>query len=356
MRKLAYGQGKWISAAGSQTPSVGTLITNITSTDGINWTGFAGGPAFYDNTGNTGPPVYNQGTYKQFVDILYENNIWVSVSRRGTLERAISSPDGITWTSQNTAGGATGASSATAFNGIAYDQGQFVIVGDNTGSSFTNVSKIFTSPDGMIWTGRPILNGPNSVITDIDTTATINTWQQSAYGDNKWVAVASSGATKRVIISTDGGLKWYSPSGLSNNMNTRSWQRIVYGNGLFVAVASDTVTTCIATSVNGINWTLRNSPESTGLLSVYFSNGIFMACSQTGKIIKSSDGINWEFIYNNPSYTELLYGITYANGIWLANANSGTLNRILRLDYILKTTSASRPTPITKQIRFSSGI
>lgn len=333
-RKSAYGQGKWIVMASSGTDLSGSYIT---STDGINWSPVNGGAAFY--TGEISPSNYNQ-----YVDVLFANNTWVSVSRQGNTTRAVSSPDGINWTRRDTSGGAPNgtALASTSFNAIAYDQGQFVIVGGNNSTLYTSVSKIFTSTDASDWTGRPIYLQNTQTI---DVSATINEWMGVAYGNNTWVALsATTGSTsKKVIISKDSGATWYYDSSTNPaTMNNRNWQRVVFGNGLFVAVAADAVQDCIATSPDGINWTLRNAPTSDGgLYSVGFGNGMFIAVSQNGntnsRTMMSTDGINWTSIYT-PTENNF-YGVTYANNIWIANSNTGTLNRILRLDPTATTTT-----------------
>lgn len=335
-RNASFGQGKWIAMAGSQikNPNVGEFVT---STDnGITWTPGFGGTPLYD------PAVVSPSNYNQYVDILFGNNVWVAVSRAGNLTRAVSSPDGITWTRRDTSGGATTTLGATSFNAISFNQGQFVITGENGGISYSSVSKIFTSTDGITWSGKPIVL--QSDLTTIDISATVNNaWRGVAYGNNTWVAVsADTGAaaiTKRVIISTDGGNKWYSPTSLSPVMNTRNFQRVAFGNGLFVAVASDAVSSCIATSPDGITWTLRNAPTSTGqFYSIDYGNGIFIAVSQAGtnnRTITSTDGINWTILYN-PIDTDF-YGVKYANGIWVATSNNPaeqTNTRIDTLGYI----------------------
>jgi len=344
-RKSAYAQGKWIVMAASQLSSSnvapnGRFITYITSTDGITWTGVDGPASMYDGSDNVA------SNYCQYVDIAFGNNTWVSVSRQGWPTRAISSPDGINWTRRDTSGGAINALEATGFNAVVYDQGQFVIIGDNTSAtpSITKIPKIYTSPDGITWTGRKIVAETDISLSDAsaDISATRNLWTSVAYGNNKWVGVCSASAAsyRRVIISTDStASKWYSPSTLSSVMNTRNWQRIAFGNvggqGIFVAVASDAVQDCIATSNNGIDWTLRNAPTTTGTFySVGFGNDMFIAVSQAGtqRIIGSYNGIDW-FVINAP-VNNANYGVTYANNIWVVNSNTGTNNRILTLDYV----------------------
>lgn len=347
-RKSSYGQGKWIvipsSVTSTYTTPEGKLITYITSTDGTNWTGVAGGPALFDGGDDT-----SANTYCRYVDILYSNNVWVAVSQAGTTTRAISSPDGINWTRRDTSGGALGASTAPSLNGIYYAQGQFVIVGGNS-SAPTNLQKIFTSPDGSTWTGRTIFEDQLYINTDISATRAI--WQSVAYGNNTWVAVASnaSSSLKRVIISTDGGVKWYSPNSLTSAMNTKNWQRITYGNNIFVAVSYDN---SIATSIDGITWTLQTFPTGQGLfLSVSFGNGIFMAVTDgpASLIYKSSDGLNWTLVPSQAN-NQILYGVTYANNIWIVNAQNGIQNRIFKLDYINKYYSSLQWISPYKEIR-----
>jgi hypothetical protein len=68
-------------------------------------------------------------------------------------------------------------------------------------------------------------------------------WLGAAYGNGKFVAVASNGKT---AYSTD-GITWSVPAALAGN-----WQGVTYGDGKFVAVASDGKT---AYSTDGISWT-----------------------------------------------------------------------------------------------------
>jgi hypothetical protein len=330
-RKSAYGQGKWIVIASS---GVTSNAQYVTSTDGSNW---------FDGSSNA---FFDTGVYAQYVDIIYANNRWVTVSRQGYPNRAASSPDGITWTRRDTSGGATSALSATSFNCVVYDSSQFVIAGGNSRPSDASRNKIFTSPDGDTWTGRRIVLQDSS---DIDVTASLNEWTSVAYdnSNNLWVAVSSTAGIKNVLNSKDNGVTWYSPTDLSGGMNTRNWQRVVFGNNTFVAVASNVgVSDCIATSKDGVKWDLRNAPTSTGAFySVGFGNGIFIAVSQAGntnqRTIVSSDGINWYTLYN-PVDNDF-YGVTYGNGYWILNSNTGTNNRILKLDYIKPTTIFTLP-------------
>lgn len=334
-RKSAYGQGKWIIVSSRTTnpPNNGEFIS---STDSVNWTGVFGGQdpsgnyVFYDPSSND-----LSANYCQYTDIAYGNNMWVAVSIMGWPTRAVSSPDGIKWTRRDTSGGATSAGSATSLQGIRYSQGQFVTIGQNTGNN--SIPKIYTSPDGITWTGRTIYQ---TDLTTPDPIATVNLWRDLEYGNNIWVGVAATSASssKKVIISTDStATKWYSPvlDASSSAMNTKNWERIAFGNGIFVAVSSTAVSDCIATSPNGINWTLRTSPIQGNLYSIGFGNGIFIAASYIGvpgnRVMSSPDGINWTII--KTSVENQFYGVSYANNTWLINSDNGTNNRVSTLNY-----------------------
>lgn len=337
-RKSAFGQGKWIVISSSDNSKTAQFVT---STDnGTSWTPGSGGDGFYD-------PDISTGSYNQYADIAFGNNRWVVVGQAGSYTRISSSPDGVIWTKRDTRGGAVSVPQTTSFSGISFDNNQFVAIGRNTGIANAFVSKIFTSPDGDIWTGRPIVLNLTD-ISNTDVAAAANNWQDVAYGNNVWVAVGrvENGAnTKNVLISTDNGLKWKSsydiskPSNPIDTMSSRNWERIAFGNGIFVAVSSKVGSDCIATSTDGISWTLRTAPTAGSLYSIGYGNGTFIAASYQGpgyekqRTITSTDGINWKTL-SNPVDNQF-YGVNYENGVWILNSNNGTNNRIMRLENIV---------------------
>src|SRR5690606_31022384 len=110
------------------------------------------------------------------------------------------------------------------WNKVVYAKGTFVAVGDG---------EVMTSPDGVVWTSR--------------SAAEANNWWGLAYGNGKFVAVASDG-TNRVMTSSDGATWTNSTTPLS-----RTWNGVAYGNGLFVTTAYSNNT--IMTSPDGATWT-----------------------------------------------------------------------------------------------------
>ena len=70
------------------------------------------------------------------------------------------------------------------------------------------------------------------------------------------------------------------------------WSSVTYGNSLFVAI-SNNGTNRIMTSPDGMTWTGRTAPGSTGWSAVTYGNGLFVAISPTLAMMTSSDGITW---------------------------------------------------------------
>jgi hypothetical protein len=118
----------------------------------------------------------------------------------------MTSPDGITWSSQTSA-------ADNEWVSVTHGNGLFVAVAQSgTGN------QVMTSPDGITWTSR--------------TSAANNSWYCVAFGNNQFVAVAYSGTGNRVMTSPD-GINWTSRTSAADNY----WYGVTYGNGLFVAVA-----------------------------------------------------------------------------------------------------------------------
>ena len=163
-------------------------------------------------------------------------------------------------------------------------------------------------------------------------------WTDIIYGQNKFVAIASSGDYS-VMISSD-GISWTPIAVPQKN----SWQSLVYSSELdiFVAVSLDGINR-VMTSTNGSLWTVRTIPNYLPLKSITYSptNGVnakkFIAISEDdifnlndpnnpvaigySKAFQSSDGITWTNL--NVSETKTWKAINYSNGIFVALASAG---------------------------------
>ncbi len=256
----------------------------ITSNDGITWTS--------RTTSNS-----------SLVAITYGNGMFVAVAQSGVGNRVATSPDGITWTNRLSA-------ADISWQAITYGNGLFVAV-STTGTG----NRVMTSPDGINWTSRA--------------SAADNDWNGVTYGNGLFVAVGGTGGTNSVMTSPD-GLTWTSRTDVSG-----SWNSVTYSNGMFVAVGSSG---SVMTSPDGITWTSRTAAASNTWTGVTYGNGLFVAVSSSGtgnRVMTSPDGINWTSRASaaNNSWKSVVYG----NGMFVAISSTGTGNRIMtsgKADYI----------------------
>jgi len=223
--------------------------------------------------------------------VTYGNGMFVAVASDGSINRVMTSSDGVTWTVQS-------AAEANQWASVTYGNGMFVAVA-NTGTN-----RVMTSSDGVTWTAR---------------TAPSGNWFSVTYGNGMFVAVAYGG-TNRVMTSSD-GVTWTARTAPSG-----SWYSVTYGNGMFVAVAYGG-TNRVMTSPDGITWTARTAAEANEWNSVTYGNGMFVAVANTGtnRVMTSSDGVTWT-ARTAPSGS--WYSVTYGNGMFVAVADTGT-NRVM---------------------------
>lgn len=231
-----------------------------------------------------------------------------------------SSIDGTKWTLEST---------EASYN-IGFAQNMFFAFG----------SKTIASTDGLTWAK---LTAPSLANSE---------WSSVAYGNNKFVLVASDSNNVAYTndplgswaISTTGIILRYATIVFGNNVfltfgrefnspTTKSgystdgitWQlrtmpatqvwRGLYGNNIFYAVTN---TTTAATSTNGLTWTLRTKPDGGEV--IYAKDSFFYKNGTT--IGRSTDGIAWTTGSSNITADDSL---SYANGfVTFDNDNSYT--------------------------------
>ena len=254
-----------------------STITNVSTINGVPYTGMSG---------------------SNFVS----ENFTVATDSEGGI---IYSYDGITWNTNSAATAVVGTCKAVAWNGS-----YWMAVGDGVGT--TPLATIATSPDGINWTSQ--------------TDSILGSGRAVAWNGSIWVAVGSG-----IIFSSD-GVNWtpaandpFSPNPKNGvAWNGRYW--VVVGNGI-------TSTQAIATSPDGLNWTLRSSPfdyivgRNPGIVNTIAWNGTVWAAGGEfaqgpvgdplpTSIAISTDGITWSQGSNVPPVT--ITSIAW-NGIkWLA--------------------------------------
>lgn len=134
----------------------------------------------------------------------------------------LTSPDGITWTSQTSG-------TTQALNGITYGNNTFVAIGGST---------ILTSSDSITWTSR----------TSGTTQVHLN---EITYFNNSFVAQGIGYDPINVVLTSLDGITWTKQT----SVNCPNVTNATYGNNTFVTTSG-----CdIFTSSDGITWTLRSS-------------------------------------------------------------------------------------------------
>jgi hypothetical protein len=227
----------------STTASTGTYFAyNLPSTLGSAWTVLGNG------TGNAYIPVLN------LYGLAYGAGTYVAVGGSSGTATAASSTNPISasgWISRTLTSLSAGYYSAVAYGAGGNASGTFIAI--NYGGTITSVSN-----NGSSWTAGGVLPSTQN-------------WTSIAYGNNRFVALATNGA---VAYTINYGTNWVaSPACLGTSTSVLSsaytWTKIAYAQGQFVAISQGTVA---ATSPDGLVWTLRTLPSSTNWSAIAFGN------------------------------------------------------------------------------------
>lgn len=217
----------------------------------------------HDPAGMYWTPVEFQSTPRQPKDICYSENphyLFVVVGSNGFLAY---SNNGYKWT-EGTINGGSWQSNTGHWKSICVGNGLFVAAGTGAG---THSGKIAYSNDGKKWTEKSV--GSYYLYS-------------VCYGNGKYVAVGERG----YIYTSNNGVDW-----TQSNTGIEDLNSVCYGNGKFVAVGAKGK---VVYSENGTSWNKLNlNGISENLLTVYFYYDFFVCTTNNGKILSSSDGVNW---------------------------------------------------------------
>lgn len=261
--------------------AVGAAGAAMSSPDGITWTSRT--PAA------TG----------QWVAVAFGNGVFVAIRQSSTTNQIMTSPDGITWTSRS------GASATNNWSSLAFGNGVFVAVRN---SSTLGTQQVMTSPDGITWTLR--------------THASTRYLWSVAFGNGLFVALSYYGSN---ALTSPDGITW-----TSSAIPSDGWRSVAYSAslGMFAAVSEVAAGNNVMTSPDGVTWTRQTNPDSAeGWLSLCVGpGGMFVAltspvASKT-KTIRSTDGVTWTVSDNLPSPdTGVWQGVGYGGGTLVAVAS-----------------------------------
>jgi hypothetical protein len=199
------------------------------------------------------------------------------------------STDTINWTTRSSQFGATSTIRAMAF-------------GNNTYVAVGNNGTITSSTNTVNWTSR---------------NANLATQNISAITFGGGYFVACSGA-HGITTSTD-GITWTTRTSPPTNA---TYQAVTYGNGYYLVAQSGGVEGMIA-STNITTWTTRTVPLAGGdiIYAMAFGNNLFIAAGASGKMMTSTDSINWTT--RNSGTTAQINTLNYGNNFWVYGAGVG---------------------------------
>lgn len=234
----------------------------------------------------TNLPSSGTGAY---ANIVYGNGLYITTisasAGSGALNRYITSPDGINWTTRVSPSGIN-------VNYIRFANNAFFMGYPNNGATYR-------STDGISWS---LLGGTIGFIWGI------------AYGNGIFVAVKTVGvgSTGYVYTSTD-GITW-TDTGSTINVSvnyTYSSTPLIFANGAFYCVRAGGV----SRSIDGITWSSQNlTGGGSQCMSITYGNGIFIVGTQSGGQYRSTDGITWSPVIN--AYGNAYSG-AYGNGLFM---------------------------------------
>jgi hypothetical protein len=176
----------------------------------------------------------------------------------------VTSPDGVAWTDS------TQISGKNILRRVAFGAGRFVGVGDR--------GRRATSTDGRTWQDAPDVKA-------IDTLVDI------AYGKGLFVGVGLNG----LRMTSEDGLKW---SNRQIGEEGEHLNSIVLAGEQLVAVGMGAT----FVSSDGIHW--KRSPNKDAPLTVAHGGGTFVGLNWRGRILRSTDAIEWQQVYKSEYHFE----------------------------------------------------
>jgi len=187
--------------------------------------------------------------------LAYGNNLWIAVGGSGSAAAASTTgAPSSAWTTQSS----NITANASGYTAIAYGASTFLAIGGTVSS--------YCGSNPAIWVSAGTL--------------TSKTWTALAYGNGRYIALASDGTIQYNLGVQTAAASGVSPSWytIKNNPLTTTgittWSNIKYGEGLFVAIATGSQT--VATSGDGLNWTVYTTsngmPSSSNWQGLAFGN------------------------------------------------------------------------------------
>jgi hypothetical protein len=195
----------------------------------------------------------------------------------------VTSPDGLTWTTQTTAGFSTSTPTqasglgTTKLNGVSYSSGLFVAVG--------SAGTIFTSSDTVVWTQVPTTNFFASGVTTPPVVAVTSNLNAISVGLGFFIVVGDNGT---ILLSTNGS-SWYvqpTPSNTPNLYAVKAGSQFVT-TGANGAILYGSTPTTTALFKQPYVWLAATSGTTSDLRTLVFGNQRFLSAGAPSALITS---------------------------------------------------------------------
>jgi hypothetical protein len=276
--------------------AVGQDGLRITSRDGRKWE--------HAQTGKEGE------TYRA---VCWGNNRFAAVGSYGGGNILASSTDGVKWKTAFKDG-----MYSRYFRGLGFGKGIFLALGGDPGSVGNSVPFESHTTDGEAWSdykeiagknilrrlawgndrfvgvgdrGRRAASADGFAWKDAADVRAIDTLVDVAFGKGVFVGVGLHGLRQ----TSEDGLKWTDRQVGEEGEHLNS---VVWADDRFVAVGAGAT----YTSPDGRKW--KREPNKDAPLIAAFGGGVFVGCRWRGRILRSTDGVQWEEVYKSEQHVE----------------------------------------------------
>jgi hypothetical protein len=243
------------------------------------------------------------------------NGHFAAVGSFGGSNILASTVDGITWQTDK-----KDAKYVHFLRGLGCGAGMFLGLGGDPGAVGASNPFVMTSEDGKAWSDQQPISGKNMLRrvcygkelfvavgdrgrraaskdgknwTDSPDVKAIDTLIDVTFGNNVFVGVGLHG----LRMTSEDGITW------TNRVLGEEGEHInsvVWTGDRFVAVGQGAT----YTSRDGFQW--QRTPNQDAPLFAIFGNNIFIGCNWRGRILKSTDAVFWEQVFQAEHHLESL--------------------------------------------------
>ncbi len=247
-------------------------------------------------------PTEGFGDLFGFNHLVYAGGRFTAI---GTFWTAIST-NGREWSELDTAGAGT-----ASLTDLAYGNGRFVIVGNQSTFGFTYQDE----PNAFVFNSVPSVGDLGTIV----------------FGNGVFAAAGTLG-----IATSQNGADWLIQTNLTSMVSD-----VAFGSGRFVAVTGNR----IYESSNAIHWTQVPLPDPAfgAYVGVAFGEGVFVAVTSSGRIDFSRDGLVWTITDLDKNYARQLAGVTYGEGVFVAYGNGNVFSSIDGITWVRHHAGANPP-------------